>query len=40
MTTELVAGATTAEDLAVRGEEVTEPGPEIDRWLRNVSLVA
>jgi flavodoxin len=38
--TELAAGATIGEGLAVRGKEVADAGPDLDQWLREVTLVA
>ena len=38
--TELAADATIGEGLAVRGEEVADAGPDLDRWLREVTPVA
>lgn len=38
--TELAAGATIGAGLAIQGEEVTDAGPDVERWLREVALVA
>ena len=38
--TELAVGATIGDGLDVRGEEVADAGPDLEQWLRDVSLVA